>query len=286
VARLSRVVLGALGVATAVSALVLLLLVTVQAPRVTEVNDGARAIRRSHLAMVDQETGLRAFLLTRDTALLEPYERGRAELELRNAEARRAFAGDEEQLARLRRARGGAAAWLTGWAEPARDGRARRHDARAFVAEGKALFDDYRDGEARASGARTRCGRTPRTGRSLVLVLAVAVEVALLLGVATLLRREFLRLRADVVTPGRGPRHDDRPPARGRPRRRARAVRTRPSCARSARARRHGRVAAAARDAAPRSASASCSRRVRRRRRRRRPSRRSSRPCRTSSAPR
>ena len=62
-----------------------LLLVTVQAPRVTEVADGARAIRLSHLAMVDQETGLRAYLLTRDEAFLEPSRSGGEELERRFA---------------------------------------------------------------------------------------------------------------------------------------------------------------------------------------------------------
>ena len=118
-ARLSRVVLSALAAATAVSALVLLLLVTVQAPRTSETSDGARAIRLSHLAMVDQETGLRAHLLTRDAAFLEPYERGRAELEQRNADARRSFAGDEEQLERLDELEAAQQAWLTGWAAPA-----------------------------------------------------------------------------------------------------------------------------------------------------------------------
>jgi signal transduction histidine kinase/CheY-like chemotaxis protein len=204
VARLSRVVLGALGVATAVSALVLLLLVTVQAPRVTEVNDGARAIRRSHLAMVDQETGLRAFLLTRDTALLEPYERGRAELELRNAEARSSFAGDEEVLELLDELAAAQQAWLTGWAEPALEGVPRGTTLASFVAQGRDVFDEYRAVERRAERAADELRRQADQRQVLVLEAAVVVEVALLLVVATLLRREFVRLRSDVVTPVQG----------------------------------------------------------------------------------
>jgi signal transduction histidine kinase/CheY-like chemotaxis protein/HPt (histidine-containing phosphotransfer) domain-containing protein len=204
VARLSRVVLGALGAATAVSALVLLLLVTVQAPRVTEVNEGARAVRLSHLAMVDQETGLRAYLLTRDDASLQPYERGRAELDRRNEDARRSFTGDEEQLELLDELETAQRSWLTGWAEPALDGVPRGTTAAAFVAEGQELFDDYRAVERRVEGAADDLRERADERQVLVLVLAVAVEVALLLVVATLLRREFLRLRSDVVTPVQG----------------------------------------------------------------------------------
>ena len=204
VARLSRVVLGALGAATAVSGLVLLLLVTVQAPRVTEVNDGARAIRLSHLAMVDQETGLRAYLLTGDDDQLEPYERGRAELERRNADARRSFAGDEEQLERLDELEAAQRSWLTGWAEPALDGVPRGTTLAAFVAEGKESFDAYRAVETRVEAAADELRRQADRRQVLVLVLAAVVELVLLLVVATLLRREFLRLRGDVVTPVEG----------------------------------------------------------------------------------
>ena len=204
VARLARVVLVALGAATVVSALVLLFLVTVQAPRVTEVADGARAIRLSHLAMVDQETGLRAYLLTGDEVFLEPSRSGGEELEQRNADARRAFADDEEQLAALDELEAAQQAWLTGWAEPALTTSLEGTALRAFVAEGKELFDDYRAVERSVERAADDLRRETEQRQVLVLELAVALEVGLLLVVATLLRREFLRLRADVVTPVQG----------------------------------------------------------------------------------
>ena len=204
VARLSRTVLAALAAATAVSALVLLLLVTVQAPRANEVAGGARAIRLSHLAMVDQETGLRAFLLTRDEQFLEPYDRGRRELERRNAAARRAFDGDERQLALLDELEAAQQAWRSGWADAARSGAPAGTTIDAFLLEGKALFDDYRAAEQRAERAADALRRDAEERQVVVLVLAVLLEIALLAGVATLLRREFLRLRADVVTPVEG----------------------------------------------------------------------------------
>ena len=204
VARLSRTVLAALAAATAVSALVLLLLVTVQAPRANEVAGGARAIRLSHLAMVDQETGLRAFLLTRDEQFLEPYDRGRRELERRNAAAQRAFDGDERQLALLDELEAAQQAWRSGWADAARSGAPAGTTIDAFLLQGKALFDDYRAAEQRAERAADALRRDAEERQVVVLVLAVLLEIALLAGVATLLRREFLRLRADVVTPVEG----------------------------------------------------------------------------------
>ncbi len=197
-------VLAALGAATAVSALVLVLLVTVQAPRANEIGDGARAIRLSHLAMLDQETGLRAYLLTRDEAFLEPYLRGREELEQRNADARRSFAGDDEQLALQDELEAAQRSWRTGWAEPALDTAPQAGALPGFVAQGKALFDDYRAVEARTERAADVLRQDAEDRQVVVLVLAVVVEVVLLLGVATLLRREFVRLRGDVVTPVQG----------------------------------------------------------------------------------
>jgi signal transduction histidine kinase/CheY-like chemotaxis protein/HPt (histidine-containing phosphotransfer) domain-containing protein len=203
VARLARVVLAALAAATAVSALALLLLVTVQAPRVNEASDGARAIRLSHLAMVDQETGLRAWLLTRDEEFLEPFELGRTELARQNAAARRAFDGDERQLDLLDDLVAAQQAWRSQWAEPARRGvPAAQMDA--FLMEGKELFDEYRLAEGRAERSADGLRQQAEDRQLAVLVLAVVLEIALLVGVATLLRREFVRLRADVVTPVEG----------------------------------------------------------------------------------
>ena len=204
VARLARVVLGALAAATAVSALVLLLLVTVQAPRATAVAEGARAIRLSHLAMLDQETGLRAFLLTEDEQFLEPYEAGRDELARQDAAARRAFADDADQLRLLDAKEAAEAAWLEGWADRARTGRPAGTDVDRFLDEGKALFDDYRAAEQAAERNADRLRTAALDRQVTVLVLAVLVELALLAAVATVLRREFVTLRADVVTPVEG----------------------------------------------------------------------------------
>ena len=201
IARLARVVLAALAAATVVSALVLLLLVAVQAPRTTTYTDGARAIRLSHLAMVDQQTGLRAFLLTEDRRFLEPYDRGRADLERENAVARESFADDEDVLALLAENERRQQAWTTGWADRAVQGLPPGRTMADFVVEDKALFDAYRDSERAAEAAADRRREDASTEQVRLLGFAVVVELLLLVVVATLLRRQFVRLRADVVAP-------------------------------------------------------------------------------------
>ena len=46
-------------------------------PDTVRVGNGASSIRLAHLAMVDQETGLRAYLLTGQDRFLAPYRAGR-----------------------------------------------------------------------------------------------------------------------------------------------------------------------------------------------------------------
>lgn len=75
VGALSRVLLLSLATTAVVTGL-LLLVVTVQTPRQDRYVAGARDVRTAHLAMLDQETGLRAFLLTGDQASLAPFRQG------------------------------------------------------------------------------------------------------------------------------------------------------------------------------------------------------------------
>src|SRR5688500_6296529 len=67
---------------------------TVYDPRVDRALRATSALRRAHEAMLDQQVGLRGFLLSGDARFLEAYERGREELPVRNAEWSRALSGD------------------------------------------------------------------------------------------------------------------------------------------------------------------------------------------------
>src|SRR5580658_1662537 len=57
-----------------------LIVVTVFQPQARNTTLAARAARLADIGMLDQETGLRGFLLTGDVTFLEPYALGQTEL--------------------------------------------------------------------------------------------------------------------------------------------------------------------------------------------------------------
>src|SRR3954471_16385618 len=63
-------------------------------PRVHGYVEGGEATAREYESMLDQETGLRGFLLTRDAAFLAPYRQGRAQLDVNSREMVRRLAFD------------------------------------------------------------------------------------------------------------------------------------------------------------------------------------------------
>ncbi len=201
VAALSRVVLGALTAVSLVSGGVLLALVLVQAPQTHRYTEGSRALRLAHLAMLDQETGVRAFLLTRQEVFLEPYRQGRADLPGRNATARRAFRGQPDEVRLMAETERRQRTWVDTWAVPALGGVPAGESVGSFTARGKALFDSYRVAE-RASERRGDRVREQSSARQVhLLVSGLALELLVLLLAALLLRRQFRALRADVVEP-------------------------------------------------------------------------------------
>ena len=63
--------------------------------RVFETVGPARlSVQELRTAMLDQETGIRGYVITRDDRLLQPYTRGRADQADAAAEVRRVMAGD------------------------------------------------------------------------------------------------------------------------------------------------------------------------------------------------
>ena len=97
---------------------------------------------------VDQETGVRGYVITRDESLLVPYRRGQEDAEEVLEQLTEAL-GDEELLMRgVARIEVAAQRWRTGAAEPEIEATAagRMNDAQRIVAtgEGQELFDQLR----------------------------------------------------------------------------------------------------------------------------------------------
>ena len=198
---LARLMVATVAVSALVSGLILVVLVLVLLPATERYSEGARNVRLGHLAMLDQQTALRAFLTTGEPAFLEPYERGSRALPRHNAEVQRLFQGDEAVLALYEQMQERQDAWLQGWAAQALDGYPPGTDAATFLRLDKQLFDAYRAAEAELEAAGDARREAAERAELRLLTLGLAVEVLLAVAVAALVARQFRRLRNDVVEP-------------------------------------------------------------------------------------
>ncbi len=200
VRSLARVVVASVVATALVSAVVLALLVLLLVPRNDRFTEGARSVRLAHLAMVDQETGLRAFLLTAEQRYLEPYRAGSARLAGENAVVRDSFSGEPELLALYTEVEARQQEWIRGFADRAASG-AEPDDLSAFLSADKALFDSYRTAQQRAERTADVLRRGSGDQQVLLLGLGLALELVFGVVVAVAVRRQFLRLREDIVSP-------------------------------------------------------------------------------------
>ena len=172
------------------------------------------------VALIDQETGERGYLLTGDNRFLQPYRLGRKEFAERLAELRSDFRGDPGMTAALNRVAAEAETWTRVGAMPEIRARQAAHvrRAQALVAagRGKAAFDELRARvadlqsliDARAFAAQQRDVGDLRTLRDVILFSRGTLVFLLVLG-ALLLRRwvlapeQRLRSRMRAVADGR-----------------------------------------------------------------------------------
>ncbi len=199
--RLGRLVLLAVTATALLSVAVLVVLYAVLVPRSDRYAAGARAVRTAHLATLDQETGLRAYLLTRETRFLQPYQQARAVLPAAETEQTRAFADRPDQLALVHTAEALRRRWQTEWADEALNGVPAGTTPSAFLSQGKDLFDDYRVAEAAAEEGAESARVSAQSWQLRVLSVGLLLEVGLLASLATAVRRAFQRLRVSLVGP-------------------------------------------------------------------------------------
>ena len=214
--------------ATVACAVVITQVVDVREQLIDRIVPADRANRDLLTGLVDQETGVRGFALTRDERFLEPYLRGQQEEADALAELRERLRGRTGLLARVDRAQAEARAWHDAVAAPAlAPNGADLATSVAFQEAAKNRFDAFRAAQedlrvALASAQRSERARLDDTTTLLVATLAfvvlalAAAGVALWIALRRLVIRPVLRLREDVgEVVGRRPRARDRP-ARGR----------------------------------------------------------------------
>jgi PAS domain S-box-containing protein len=169
---------------------------------IRQTDQATRAVRQTHEGMVDQETGMRGYLLS-DPAhaerFLEPYLTGRTATAANLGMAITAVDGDEQISPLLEAAARSATRWQEAWAVPALNGGVA--DRGAFHVRGKELFDSYRQAaDALIEALKDRKDRLvvrQQVAFGLGVVLAVLAGVVVLTGIA----RQHRRLVSAMVDP-------------------------------------------------------------------------------------
>ena len=194
----------AVGVTALVTLVAFGLILLVVAPRSTRFTEAARNTRLTHQAMLDQETGVRGYLLTGVDRFLDPYVRGRRNLPPANGRLRELVAGDRALEEQFLTVRGRQQRWITRWAEPAVSGaRVKSEFVRSeeFIASGKLLFDDYRGREQLLEQRLDERRRDAERVERGILLGAVAIELVLCAAVYARGRRRYRELGDAVVGP-------------------------------------------------------------------------------------
>ena len=165
--------------------------------------DGARALQLAHAAMINQETGLRGYLLVRDDVFLEPFRQGVAAARREDEALNRSLGTDPDTAPALLDMRIAQQSWSSQWASIVDSGGAPtdRASLEQFLLTGKTLFDDYRAKELVLSD-RIRARQDALDRRRGIALIAGLAAVVLFAGI---LFEEMVRkrrqLRAVVVEP-------------------------------------------------------------------------------------
>jgi len=173
-------------------------------PRVHRYVNGARDVRNAQLAMIDQETGIRGFLLTGDEKFLQPYRNGVRNVTAANAEAVQELSGERALARPLLDMRLAQQAWTDRWASAAVNGRAPAPDTPefdGFIASGKTMFDAFRARTAAVLRAVDDKRDEALHQEGSVLALGVGLDLVVLLFLTLLAVRQFRRVRDAIVQP-------------------------------------------------------------------------------------
>ncbi|MEU9417343.1 ATP-binding protein [Streptomyces sp. NPDC048272] len=217
--------LGVMVVATAVVGAALLSNTTAAGDRLVDrIAPAQREALRLESALLDQETGVRGYLLTRDPELLEPYERG---LENERASSRRLATlldGEGAALADLTAVEEAARTWQDSFASPTLAA-GKAGTSGPSVQLGKHRFDEVRARiktqqtrlDSVQSDARTTFAQA-RSERDHVLLAIVAAFLLTGLCLAVLLQVSVVRPLSEVRAASRrvaGGAFDEEIPERG-----------------------------------------------------------------------
>jgi diguanylate cyclase (GGDEF)-like protein len=155
--------------------------------------------RIADAAMLDEETGLRAYLMTRDVRFLDAYSRGQVALAKANDALTTSVGVDPQVAMAMVATRLAQERWRAGWAQAAAE---IGHDRVApSMIEGKTLFDAYRVAERTLAEALQHRSDALTTRNQRVVAVRVALELAVFIVILFFAMRQHRALHAAIVTP-------------------------------------------------------------------------------------
>ena len=195
-AALTAVALTTVGLAVVV--------LTVLGERVDRANDMLSALQDGHIAMLNQETGLRGFLVTREARFLEPYIKGVADLAEADATLLRLGADAEELADALAALEAAEQRFVTEWARPVLAAQPAVGDMVALdslLNRDKLRFDAYRAVEAEARVLVEEQRRDALALQRGVVMAGAALSLAVAGAVAVAVRRANRKLTETLLPP-------------------------------------------------------------------------------------
>lgn len=206
VSRVSRTGLVVVAIVVLVNVALAVALATVLEPRQQQLQDGSRAVSLAHRGMLDQETALRAYLVTGEPDFLQPYHEGtaatreqlpRARALMEQPEVRQALDGTQEAVDLWRQRWAGTALSLGATIS----NRPAANETRTFMLRGKQLFDDYREQQQALREAVDAQIAADQRAQSQLIRVVFALEAAMLALALLLVQRQRRGLRDLVVQP-------------------------------------------------------------------------------------
>ena len=155
----------------------------------------------AHAAMLDEQNGLRAYLLTRDAGFLEPYVRAERALARANKDLT-GYIGDVPDLAgamvgtRLAQER-----WRERWAKAIADADPRPGTIASSLSDGRILFEAYRRERTAFEKALQQRNEVLSKREQGVIALRVSLDLLVFVAVLFLAVRQHRALRDSIVGP-------------------------------------------------------------------------------------
>ena len=198
--RLISVIIAA---ALAIAVVTLGLSLFAVGPQLSRAIDVNNDDHEAQQAMLNQETGLRAYLFSGASGFLEPYQQGVQDLAKYNARLDHEVSGSPTLEAYLLPARVAQQIWVINWAQPAATNPVPDTDVTALpiIDRGKVLFDRYRVPETEFAAQIDVELAAARTTQYVVLGVAAGLEVLLFVVTLLVTARQHRRLQRDIVRP-------------------------------------------------------------------------------------